>query len=170
MFTLRRAGGMYVTSLPCSRIRPSVGSSNPAIIRSVVVFPHPDGPSIVKNSPSRMVKETSSTAQKSPNIFVTASMTMPSARSSFPIRRYDKRNGRRWKALRPAHGRFADRASLTRMARPSVAQARRPQIIDAAMRAILEHGFDGVRYSDVADEAGVAVGTVQHYFGSRDAL
>ena len=56
------------------------------------------------------------------------------------------------------------------MARPSVAQARRPQILEAAMRAIIEHGFDAVRYVDVAEEAGVAVGTVQHYFASRDAL
>ena len=30
---------------------PASGSSKPAIIRSVVVFPEPDGPSIVKNSP-----------------------------------------------------------------------------------------------------------------------
>ena len=60
--------------------------------------------------------------------------------------------------------------AFTRMARPSVAQARRPQILDAAMRAIIEHGFDAVRYVDVAEEAGVAVGTVQHYFASRDAL
>ncbi len=38
-------------SLPSSRIPPSVGCSNPAIIRSVVVLPQPDGPSIEKNSP-----------------------------------------------------------------------------------------------------------------------
>ena len=38
------------------------------------------------------------------------------------------------------------------------------------MRAIIEQGFDAVRYVDVAEEAGVAVGTVQHYFASRDAL
>lgn len=56
------------------------------------------------------------------------------------------------------------------MARPSVAQARRPQIIEAAQRAIAQHGFEAVRYADVAGEAGVAVGTVQHYFPSRDAL
>ena len=42
-----------MTSSPWSRIRPSVGSSKPAIIRSVVVLPEPDGPSIEKNSPSR---------------------------------------------------------------------------------------------------------------------
>lgn len=34
----------------------------------------------------------------------------------------------------------------------------------------MEHGFESVRYIDVAEEAGVAVGTVQHYYGSRDAL
>ncbi len=56
------------------------------------------------------------------------------------------------------------------MARPSVAQARRPQILEAAMRAINAHGFEAVRYADVAEEAGVAVGTVQHYYASRDAL
>jgi AcrR family transcriptional regulator len=56
------------------------------------------------------------------------------------------------------------------MARPSVAQARRPLILAAATRAIQERGFEAVRYVDVAEEAGVAVGTVQHYFASRDAL
>ena len=30
---------------------PPLGSSKPAIIRSVVVLPEPEGPSIVKNSP-----------------------------------------------------------------------------------------------------------------------
>jgi hypothetical protein len=39
-----------------------VGVSNPAIIRSVVVFPQPDGPSIEKNSPDAMEKSASETA------------------------------------------------------------------------------------------------------------
>ena len=43
-------------SLPSSRIRPSVGCSKPAIIRSVVVLPQPDGPSIEKNSPLGIVE------------------------------------------------------------------------------------------------------------------
>ena len=34
-------------------MRPLVGRSKPAIMRSVVVLPQPDGPSIVKNSPRR---------------------------------------------------------------------------------------------------------------------
>lgn len=56
------------------------------------------------------------------------------------------------------------------MARPSLADERRPQILAAATRAIADHGFDSVRLADVADEAGVAVGTIQHYFESRDEL
>ena len=50
------AGRLEPTSSPSSRICPEVGSSSPAIIRSVVVLPQPDGPSSMKNSPSSMVK------------------------------------------------------------------------------------------------------------------
>jgi hypothetical protein len=45
---------------------PEVGSSRPAIMRSVVVLPQPDGPSRQKNSPSATVKVESFTAMKSP--------------------------------------------------------------------------------------------------------
>ena len=37
--------------LPFRRMSPSVGLSKPAIIRSVVVFPQPEGPRKVTNSP-----------------------------------------------------------------------------------------------------------------------
>jgi AcrR family transcriptional regulator len=47
---------------------------------------------------------------------------------------------------------------------------RRPQILDAAAKVIARRGFSGLRLADVADEAGVSVGTVQHYFGRREAL
>ena len=46
--------------------RPEVGSSSPAIMRSVVVLPQPEGPSMTKNSPSSTVKVESLTATKSP--------------------------------------------------------------------------------------------------------
>src|SRR6266849_3822532 len=62
METSRSAAGMRVTSLPPMRIRPEVGSSRPAIMRSVVVLPQPEGPSRQKKSPSRTVKEESRTA------------------------------------------------------------------------------------------------------------
>src|SRR5690349_17078956 len=41
---------------------PRVGCSKPAIIRSTVVLPDPDGPSIEKNSPDSMLRSASSTA------------------------------------------------------------------------------------------------------------
>src|SRR6266550_1747492 len=58
---------LNVTSSPPSRMRPDVGSSRPAIIRSVVVLPQPDGPSRQKKSPSRTSNVESRTAAKSPN-------------------------------------------------------------------------------------------------------
>ena len=55
--------------LPSSVISPVVGSSKPATIRSVVVFPQPDGPSKVTNSPFFTSRLKSSTAVTSPYIF-----------------------------------------------------------------------------------------------------
>ena len=40
-----------MTSVPASSMRPASGSSKPAMSRSVVVLPEPEGPSSVKNSP-----------------------------------------------------------------------------------------------------------------------
>lgn len=45
-----------------SKICPDVGVSTPAISRKSVVFPQPEGPSRVKNSPCRICPETSSNA------------------------------------------------------------------------------------------------------------
>src|SRR3954452_628612 len=47
-------------------IRPSSGCSKPAISRSVVVLPEPEGPSSVKNSPARTSRSTPATACTSP--------------------------------------------------------------------------------------------------------
>ena len=44
MPTLRLFGGSSVMSLPSIVIVPAVGCSKPAIMRSVVVLPQPDGP------------------------------------------------------------------------------------------------------------------------------
>ena len=62
VLTLRLLGGTRETSTPSSRIAPSLGLSNPAIMRKVVVFPQPDGPSMEKNSPAAMEKSASATA------------------------------------------------------------------------------------------------------------
>src|SRR5215218_11154491 len=46
---------------------PAVGVSRPATMRSVVVLPHPDGPSRAKKEPAGMVSVRSSTATALPN-------------------------------------------------------------------------------------------------------
>ena len=57
---------MSVISVVPTEIVPEVGSSNPAIIRSVVVLPQPEGPRSAKNEPCGITNERSSTALKSP--------------------------------------------------------------------------------------------------------
>src|SRR5215467_8125224 len=67
VLTFRLWGGVWATSRPSRRIRPSVGCSNPAMRRRVVVFPQPDGPSSEKNSPpttSRLMPSTAVTSAK----------------------------------------------------------------------------------------------------------
>src|SRR4051795_3281925 len=66
MPVLRLCGGNV--SMRCSpkRIRPASSSQKPATMRNSVVLPHPDGPSSVKNSPSRTAIDTSSTARTVP--------------------------------------------------------------------------------------------------------
>ena len=74
-------------STPSSRICPSVGRSNPAIIRRVVVLPQPDGPSNEKNSPDGIFRLMPATAVKSPKRFIrSTSCTSPPAivRGAYP--------------------------------------------------------------------------------------
>jgi AcrR family transcriptional regulator len=47
---------------------------------------------------------------------------------------------------------------------------RRAELLAAAARAIARHGFDRLRLRDVADEAGVSIGMLQHYFATREQL
>ncbi len=53
--------GEEITSPSISMV-PAVGSRNPAIILSVVVLPHPEGPSSETNSPSSSARVKSFTA------------------------------------------------------------------------------------------------------------
>ena len=73
MLTSRLYGGSPTTSWSPRKIRPSVGSSKPPIIRSVVVFPQPDGPSSAKNEPRGISTEIPSTATVSSNRLTTFS-------------------------------------------------------------------------------------------------
>lgn len=58
------------------------------------------------------------------------------------------------------------------MARPvnADAEATRRKVLGAASVLFAEHGLDGVSVRDVARGAGVSLGLVHHYFGSKDAL
>lgn len=56
------------------------------------------------------------------------------------------------------------------MARPSVADARREQIIEATLQTIAEHGISGTTLDRIATTAGMSRGHVRHFVGNRDAL
>jgi hypothetical protein len=62
MDTSRSAAESAVTSRPPIRMRPSLAISSPAMRRSVVVLPQPEGPSRVTSVPVSIVNETASTA------------------------------------------------------------------------------------------------------------
>jgi hypothetical protein len=49
------------------RMLPELGASKPASIIRLVVFPEPDGPSMVRNSPFAMVRLRSSTTRLRPS-------------------------------------------------------------------------------------------------------
>src|SRR6476659_1804316 len=76
---------MPLTSSPASSIVPLVGSSKPAIIRSVVVLPDPEGPSIVKNSPGAISRSIPPTATTSPYFLVRPANRM-SGFASMPVK------------------------------------------------------------------------------------
>jgi AcrR family transcriptional regulator len=49
-------------------------------------------------------------------------------------------------------------------------QARREQITEAVYRLIAQRGYDAVSLREVAAEAGVSMGLVQHYFRTKDQM
>ena len=49
-------------------------------------------------------------------------------------------------------------------------QARRQQIIDAAVRTTTRGGLQAATFRTIAEEAGVSVRLVQYYFGTKDQL
>lgn len=50
------------------------------------------------------------------------------------------------------------------------ADARRTEVIDAVWRVVLRDGVDAASLRRVADEAGLAIGSVRHYFASHEDL
>src|SRR6185369_282046 len=66
----RSIGGSSFTTRSPIRISPEVISSRPATMRSVVVLPHPEGPTRTRNSLSRISRSTSFTAWKPLSYFL----------------------------------------------------------------------------------------------------
>ncbi|HEX4678154.1 MAG TPA: TetR family transcriptional regulator C-terminal domain-containing protein [Gaiellaceae bacterium] len=50
------------------------------------------------------------------------------------------------------------------------ADERRAELLEAAVRALRRLGFERMRLRDVAEEAGVSIGLLQHYFETREQL
>jgi len=54
-----------------------------------------------------------------------------------------------------------------RMPRPSLADVRRPQLLDAYARCLVRFGLEGSTLDRIAEEAGVTRALVRHYLGNR---
>jgi AcrR family transcriptional regulator len=61
-------------------------------------------------------------------------------------------------------------ARIRAIARSQVGGEKRTEILDAAIGVIVHRGFDNTRYADIAEASGVAVSTLQYYFGSLESL
>src|SRR5580700_11038710 len=70
MATSRRRGSTCVMSRPPRVTAPASGSSSPAMMRSSVDLPQPEGPSSTTNSPSRASRVTPRSASLTPNRLV----------------------------------------------------------------------------------------------------
>src|SRR5262245_60535790 len=73
----RRCAGRRSMRLSPNRIAPPSSSQKPAIMRSRVVLPQPEGPNRVKNSPSPTSRSTPSTARTLPKLRLAPAIVMP---------------------------------------------------------------------------------------------
>ncbi len=142
---LRCDGGRFVTSRPAIETRPPSACSRPAMRRSVVDLPQPDGPSSTLSVPSSKANERPSTARTSPSAVVQCllrfSATMADTRSPSampraprqriiapderaPGRRSGEQPCQRGAGIRRAHERLADQEGVHARARAS--SRRRP--------------------------------------------
>jgi TetR/AcrR family transcriptional repressor of bet genes len=56
------------------------------------------------------------------------------------------------------------------MPKVGMPEIRKPQLIEAAIRAIDKHGFTGATVSVIGKKAGVSPAIINHYFGGKDGL
>ena len=52
----------------------------------------------------------------------------------------------------------------------STKEKRREELVKAAFSLIAEHGFEGLRTRDVADQVGVNIATLHYYFPTKESL
>src|SRR5687767_14361160 len=83
MPTARRRGLTSFTTRPPKRISPASGRSKPAIMRSVVVLPHPEPPTSATSSPGAMSRDSASTARAPPKRLVTPRRLMSTSARIF---------------------------------------------------------------------------------------
>ena len=83
----RFSGDSSFMRCPAITTSPAVARSSPAIMRSVVVLPQPDGPSRQTTSPAATDRSASRTAVKSPNFLVTLRISIVDMATSSPCRR-----------------------------------------------------------------------------------
>src|SRR5262249_30083247 len=129
------------TSSPPMKISPSVMSSSPAIIRNVVVFPQPDGPTRTTNSLSEMSRSMPRTAGS-------ASYSLSTLRSVT------------WAIAGSAFGRAGGQASDVVVHEEGVAQERR-------RRAEQRSGHNLAPVEDVALDQGADDPGGQHHLIDR---
>jgi AcrR family transcriptional regulator len=61
-------------------------------------------------------------------------------------------------------------AEKRRAGRPPATLGKRDVILDAALHCFVERGFHGTAIPEIAARAGIAAGTIYHYFPSKEAL
>ena len=99
-----------------SQIRPAVGVAKPAISRSVVLLPAPDGPSNTNSSPSGTASDKSWTAAVSPKVFVRLSKRIEAMECPGFLASISTRSGHRDKLS--AMSKFDEFADITKANEP----------------------------------------------------
>ncbi len=59
---------------------------------------------------------------------------------------------------------------MVKQATTPAQQARRQRVVDAGLTLLRDRDYDHIQMKDVAEEAGVALGTLYHYFASKEHL
>lgn len=67
-------------------------------------------------------------------------------------------------------GRAGPKLAKAKRGRPPAIEGRRESILEAALVCFVERGFYGTAIPQIAEAAGIAAGTIYHYFDSKEAL